>query len=105
MFHSLKGKNYIRISGQRRCMKFVPARSGREESLPSTDEGELAAISRATRHGNPIYLVRSSTGNTLDVLLDKASALRTRDVIRERMHFSGPTIHVYERHNTALVRL
>jgi len=105
MFNSLKGKNLVRISGQRRCLKFTPAKSGREESLPSTDEGELNAITRAVRHGEPLYFIRSSDGITLDVVLDRGVAIRQRDEIRERIHSNSPQIDAYERRATALMRL
>ena len=105
MYNNLKGKNLVRVTGQRRCLKFKPARSGREESLPSTDEGELNAISRAMRHGEPLFFVRSSDGATLDVSLDRNNALKMRDAIRDRIHSNSPRIDVYERHATALMRL
>lgn len=105
MFNNLKGKNLVRISGQRRCLKFKPAKSGREESLPSTDEGELNAISRAVRHGEPLYFIRSSDGTTLDVSLNRTNALQMRDAIRDRIHSNSPRIDVYERFTTPLIRL
>jgi hypothetical protein len=105
MFNSLKGKNLVRVTGQRRCLKFTPAKSGRGESLPSTDEGELNAISRAMRHGEPLYFIRSGDGTTLDVSLNKTNALQMRDAIRDRFHNGGPRIEAYERRGTALVRL
>lgn len=105
MFNSLKGKNLVRVSGQRRCLKFVPAKSGRSESLPSTDEGELNAISRAMRHGEPLYFIRSSDGTTLDVSLDRNNAIKMRDAIRERIHSNSPRVDAYERRATALIRL
>ena len=105
MYDSLKGKNLVQVPGQRRCLKFKPAKSGREESLPSTDEGELNAISRAMRHGEPLYFIRSSDGSTLDVSLNRTNALQMRDAIRSRFHNCGPRVDVYERHATALTRL
>lgn len=105
MYNNLKGKNLVRLSYQRRCLKFKPAKSGREESLPSTDEGELNAISRAVRHGEPLFFIRSSDGTTLDVSLDRNSAIKMRDAIRDRFHHCGPRVDVYERHATALMRL
>lgn len=105
MYNNLKGKNLVRITGQRRCLKFKPAKSGREESLPSTDEGELNAISRAMRHGEPLFFIRSSDGSTLDVSLDRNNALKMRDAIRDRFHNCGPRVDVYERRATAMQRL
>lgn len=105
MYNNLKGKNLVRLTYQRRCLKFQPAKSGREESLPSTDEGELNAISRAVRHGEPLYFIRSSDGTTLDVALNRTNALQMRDSIRDRFHNCGPRVDVYERHATALTRL
>lgn len=105
MFNSLKGKNLVRVNGQRRCLKFKPAKSGREDSLPSTDEGELNAITRAMKYGQPLFFIRSSDGTTLDVVLDKAVALRERDLIRDRIHSNSPRIDAYERRATALMRL
>lgn len=105
MYNSIKGKNLIRVNGQRRCLKFVPAKSGRNESLPSTDEGELNAISRAMRHGEPLYFIRSSDGTTLDVSLNKTNALQMRDAIRDRIHSNSPQIDAYERRATALIRM
>lgn len=106
VYNNLKGKNLVRITGQRRCLKFKPAKSGREDTLPSTDEAELNEISRAVRFGRPLYFIRSGDGTTLDVVLDRAVAIRMRDAVRERIHHSGPSIHAFERHaSTALVRL
>lgn len=105
MYNSLKGKNLVRVGGQRRCLKFVPAQSGRKDSLPSTDEGELNAITRAVKHGEPLFFIRSSDGTTLDVVLDKTVALRERDLIRDRIHSNSPQIDAYERRATALIRL
>jgi len=105
MFNSLKGKNLVRLTYQRRCMKFKPAKSGREESLPSTDEGELNAITRAMRHGDPLFFIRTSDGSTLDVVLDRALAIRTRDHFRERINSNFPRVDAYERRATAFVRL
>jgi hypothetical protein len=113
MYNSLKGKNLVRITGQRRCLKFKPAKSGREESLPSTDEGELNAISRAMRHGELLFFIRSNDGTTLDVLLDRTSAIRTAEAMNNRMSFFGnpqyvplkPHVRAYERRVTALMGL
>lgn len=105
MFNNLKGKNLVRLPYQRRCLKFKPAKSGRDESLPSTDEGELNAITRAVRHGEPLYFIRTSDGSTLDVSLNQKNALQMRDAVRTRFHNCGPRVDVYERRATALIRL
>jgi hypothetical protein len=105
VYNNLKGKNLVRLTYQRRCLKFKPAKSGREESLPSTDEGELNAITRAVRHGDPLFFIRTGDGVTLDVHLNRTNALQMRDAIRTRFHNGGPRIDVYERHATALIRL
>lgn len=102
MYNSLKNKNLVKLPFQRRCLKFVPAKSGRDDSLPATDETELNAISMAKRRGSPIYFIRTSDGATLDVLLDRALTIRTRDNIRDRIHSNSPSIDAYERRTTAL---
>lgn len=106
MYNSLKGKNLVHVTGQRRCLKFTPVSSGRGEStIASSDEADLIAISNAKRKGQPLYFIRTGDGVTLDVLLDKAVALRTRDVIRERIHNGRPNINAYERVGTVLTRI
>ena len=106
MFNSLKKQQRVHVTGQRRTLSCKPVRSGRDEStIASSDEADLIALSNAKRRGQPMYFIRTGDGVTLDVLLDKAVALRTRDVIRERVHNGRPSIHAYERIGTALIRL
>ncbi len=105
MYNSLKGKNLVRIPGQRRCLKFKPASSGQESTIASSDEADLIAISNAKRRGQPIYFIRTGDGVTLDVLLDRNDAIRMRDAVRGRVHNGRPNIHAYERIGVALNRL
>lgn len=95
MFNSLKGKNLIRMTDQRRPLKFTPAKSGRTE-LPASEDGELAAISRAVRHGNPLYFLRTASGTTLDVMLDKPKAIKVCEAVRDRIG-SGVGVDLFER--------
>jgi hypothetical protein len=106
MFNSLKKQQRVRVSGQRRTMSCKPVRSGRAETtIAASDEGDLIALSNAKRRGQPMYFIRTGDGVTLDVLLDKAVALRTRDVIRERIHNGRPNINAYERVGGILTRI
>lgn len=102
MFNSLKRKDLVRVVGQRRAFKFTPAKSGRTE-LPASDEADLNAISNAKRRGVPIYFLRTNCGSTLDVLLDKPKAIKTRDAVRDRM--GRQDIHLYERQSSAFIRV
>lgn len=104
MFNSLKNVSLIRVSGHRKPLKFTPAKSGRTE-LPASDEGELAAIARATRHGYPIYILRTTAGVTLDVMLDKAKAMKTRDAVVDRLGSGGIGVQLFERRSTNLLPL
>lgn len=105
MYNSLKGKNLIRVPGQHRCMKFEPVSSGRESTIASSEESELNAIANAKRKGLPLYFIRSSYGTTLDVLLDRPTAIRTRDEMRDRIHNGRPNIQAYEQVGQTLTRL
>ena len=105
MFNSLKKQNRMR-GPTRRSIDCTPVRSGRGEStIASSEEADLIAISNAKRRGQPLYFIRTGDGVTLDVVLDKAVALRTRDVTRERIHNGRPSINAYERIGTALTRI
>lgn len=96
MYNSLKRQN--RIHGPtRRTISCKPVKSGREESLPSTDEADLNAISNAVRKGQPLYFIRTADGVTLDVMLSKTDALNYRDSTRERIASMRSRIQVYER--------
>lgn len=105
MYNSLKKQK--RVHGPtRRTICVKPLKSGRDEStIASSDEGDLIAISNAMRKGQPLYFVRSADGTTLDVILDRAVAIRTRDALRERYQNGRPNINVYERIGTALTGL
>ena len=104
MYHSLKKQQRIRLPWRRRTMKCDPLESGRNEtSMATSDEGDLIALSNAKRRGEPMYFIRTSQGVILDVLLEKAQALRVCLAIRDRMRNTGPRIDVYERKHTALV--
>lgn len=105
MYNVLKKQN--RVHGPtRRTISAKPLKSGRGEStIAASDEADLIAISNAMRKGQPIYFVRSGDGTTLDVLLDKTIAIRTRDSFRDRIHNGRPNIHAYERVGTALTRI
>ena len=106
MFNSLKKQQRVRVTGQRRTMSCKPVRSGRAETtIAASDEADLNALANAKRRGQPMYFIRTGDGVTLDVLLDKAVALRTRDVIRDRIHNGRPNIHAYERVGGILTRI
>jgi hypothetical protein len=106
MFNSLKKQERMFIPGTRQTICCQPIRSGRgETSIASSDEADLIAISNAKRRGQPLYFIRTSDGCTLDVVLDKAVALRTRDVIRDRIHGRPERVNAYERSGTALTRI
>ena len=106
MFNSLKKQQRVRVTGQRRTMSCKPVRSGRADtSIAASDEADLIALANAKRRGQPMYFIRTGDGVTLDVLLDKAVALRTRDVIRERIHNGRPNINAYERVGGILTRI
>ena len=104
MYNSLKKQQRMRIAGHRRTVCCKPLHSGRSDaSIASSEEADLIAISTAMRKGRPIYLIRSGDGTTLDVVLDRAMAIRTRDHFRERIHNGRPNIQAYERISTVLV--
>lgn len=106
MFNSLKKQQRVRVSGQRRTMSCKPIRSGRAETtIASSDEADLIALSNAKRRGQPMYFIRTNDGVTLDVLLDRAETLRTRDVIRGRIHNGSLNIDAYERVGGILTRI
>lgn len=106
MFNSLKKQQRVRVTGQRRTMSCKPVRSGRAETtIAASDEADLIALANAKRRGQPMYFIRTGYGVTLDVLLDKAVALRTRDVIQERIHNGRPNINAYERVGGILTRI
>jgi hypothetical protein len=104
MYRSMKKHNRFHLPGGG-TMKATPLSSGRESSLPSTDEAELNAISTAQRKGKPLYFVRTDDGVTLDVLLSKTDALKRRDSAIHRTHNGLPRIKVYERVGTNLMRV
>lgn len=106
MYNSLKKQN--RVHGPtRRTISCKPVKSGREESLPSTDESVLNAISNAVRKGQPLYFIRTDDGVTLDVMLSKTDAVNYRDSARERIASMRNRIQVFERlgSTTPLMRI
>ena len=106
MFNSLKNQQRMHVPGQRRTISCKPVRSGRADtSIASSDEADLTALANAKRRGQPMYFIRTGDGVTLDVLLDKTVALRTRDVIRDRIHNGSPNINAYERIGGILTRI
>lgn len=106
MFHSLKKQQRMHVPGQRRTISCKPIPSGRPDgSMATSEEADLIAISNAMRRRQPIYFIRSGDGVTLDVVLDKTTALRTRDAMRTRSHNGRLDINAYERIGTALVRI
>lgn len=104
MYNVLKKQKRM-LGPTRRTISCKPISSGRESTIASSDEGELLAISNAMRKGWPLYFVRTADGTTLDVLLDRNAAIRTRDAAVERHQNGRPTIRVYERIGTALTPL
>jgi hypothetical protein len=106
MYNSLKRQN--RVHGPtRRTISCKPLKSGRDESLPASDEADLNAISNAVRKGQPIYFVRTADGVTMDVMLSKTDALNYRDSARERIASMRSRIQVFERigSTTPLMRI
>jgi hypothetical protein len=103
MFNSLKKQNRMRSLTQRRTINCTPVHSGRgETSIAASEESELNALNNAMRRGQPFYFIRTGDGVTLDVLLDKTIALKTRDNMRERVHNGRPNIQAFERIGTYL---
>lgn len=99
MYNSLKRQN--RIHGPtRRTISCKPVKSGRDESLASTDEATLNAIANAMRKGQPLYFIRTADGVTLDVMLSKTDAINYRDSARERIASMRNRIQVFERQGT-----
>ena len=106
MFNSLKKQQRMHVTGQRRTISCKPVRSGRADtSIAASDEADLIALSNAKRRGQPMYFIRTGDGVTLDVLLDRATTLRTRDVIRNRIHNGRPNVNAYERIGGILTRV
>ncbi len=106
MFNSLKKQQRMHVTGQRRTISCKPVRSGRADtSIAASDEADLTALFNAKHRGQPMYFIRTGDGVTLDVLLDKTVALRTRDVIRERIQNGTPNINAYERIGGILSRI
>lgn len=106
MYNSLKRQN--RVHGPtRRTISCKPLKSGRDESLPASDEADLNAISNAVRKGQPVYFVRTADGVTMDVMLSKTDALNYRDSARERIASMRNRIQVFERigSTTPLMRI
>ena len=106
MYNSLKRQN--RVHGPtRRTISCKPLKSGRDESLPASDEADLNAISNAVRKGQPVYFVRTADGVTMDVMLSKTDALNYRDSARERIASMRSRIQVFERigSTTPLMRI
>ena len=106
MYNSLKRQN--RVHGPtRRTISCKPLKSGRDESLPASDEADLNAISNAVRKGQPVYFVRTADGITMDVMLSKTDALNYRDSARERIASMRSRIQVFERigSTTPLMRI
>ena len=107
MFHSLKKQQ--RVHGPtRRTISAKPLKSGRgENTIASSDEGDLIAISNAVRKGQPLYFVRTNDGVTLDVMLSKTDALNYRDSARERISSMRNRIQIFERigSTTPLMRI
>lgn len=96
MYNSLKRQNRV-LGPTRRTISCKPVKSGREESIASSDEATLNAIANAVRKGQPIYFVRTADGVTLDVMLSKTDAIGYRDSARERIASMRSRIQVYER--------
>ena len=105
MFNSLKRQQRVRIPGGG-TISAKALKSGRSEnSIASSDEGDLIAISNAMRRGDPLYFVRTADGVTLDVLLSREGALKRRDSVIDRTYNGVARVHVYERYGTALVSI
>jgi len=106
MFQSLKKQQRMFVPGQRRTISCKPIRSGRgETTIAASEDAELNALHNAMKKGMTFYFIRTGDGVTLDVLVDRAAALRVRDNIRDRIHNGRPNIHAYERIGTALNRI
>jgi hypothetical protein len=106
MYNSLKKQQRVRMTNQRRTLSCKPIRSGRADtSIAASDEADLNALANAKRRGQPMYFIRTGDGVTLDVVLDKTTALRTRDECRGRIQNGNPHINAYERIGGILARI
>jgi hypothetical protein len=80
-------------------MKPTPARE-----LAQSDPKELEAIQAAIRAGKPTYWLQSTSGTTLDVVVDQGVALKLWESMADRSGLGYRGINLFVRHGQNLYR-
>jgi hypothetical protein len=101
MYNSLKRQQRMRHPYYRRSVDVTPMVSGRDGPAYSEDN-DLAAIEATVRKGDPLYILRTNDGASLDVLLSKTDAFNRCKTIQHRIGNGGHRVRVFERIGTTL---